>query len=562
MKKEKRYVNIFIICLFILVSSLMVLPLIKNGRINAYSDWTFHSARVQQIYLNLQRGKLLTFIATDVSQHTGVGTFLFYPYLFLYPWAVFKLVVSPVTAFYLWYASITLLTLIISYYSMMRFSKGNYVQSLIFSLVYMLVPYRLYLGQVVLGEFIAATFLPLVFLGLYEILWGDLKKWYLLSIGMSLLVYSHILSVYLSCQVIALIFAGYLILSKISIKRIKVLLYSAILTIFLSLPVVVLFITDFIGKGIATTFTGIAIEPEFNSVIVDSFRNWNGFNIGLILMVTFIIGGVIVRKNKQLKYIYVLGVLLTIAATSVVPWYMFSNTILGKVQLTNRYFSFGDLFLAVIASYGLSRLFDKKLDIVRKSILMFLISIGSVFIFYASSTWVLQETHTYNKELYLLQPKKKNGVPKIPDRVQLDNNNYNYQFEYRSLTGSSDYYPIKAYDNQSKVDSILNQETYINGKRRKLIGRYNTNTIKYRISLKSKSRVDLPVIKYNHTEVYVNNNLIKNSRISDRGTIDLTLDKGMNNINIKYQPNFSFYTCVIISAIIWLLLFIYIAKVW
>lgn len=79
--------------------------------------------------------------------------------------------------------------------------------------------------------------------------------------------------------------------------------------------------------------------------------------------------------------------------------------------------------------------------------------------------------------------------------------------------------------------------------------------------MKAKSRVDLPIIKYNHTKVYVNNNLI-NSRISDRGTINLTLDKGMNNINIKYQPNFSFYTCVIISTVVWLLLSIYIIKVW
>lgn len=561
MKKEKQYINIFIIFLFILVSLLMIIPLVRNGRINAYSDWTFHSARVQQIYLNLQRGNLLTFIATDVSQHTGVGTFLFYPYLFLYPWAIFKLVVSPVTAFYLWYASITLLTLIISYYSMMRFSKENYVQSLIFAFVYMLVPYRLYLGQVVLGEFIAATFLPLVFLGLYEILWGDLKKWYLLSIGMSLLVYSHILSVYLSCQVIALIFAGYLILSKISIKRIKVLLYSAILTIFLSLPVVVPFITDFVGKGIATTYSGITIEPDFNTVIVDSFRNWNGFNIGLILMVTFIIGGVIVRKNKQLKYIYILGVLLTIVATSVVPWYMFSETILGKVQLTNRYFSFGDLFLAVIASYGLSKLFDNKLSMVRKCILMAVISVGSVFIFYASSTWTLQETHVYNKELHLSEPKEENVTPKMPDRVQLDNNNYSHQFKYRSLTGASDYYPKRAYGNQHKVDSILNQDTYINKQRRKLIGRYDTNTIKYRIKLKYKSRVDLPVIKYKNTKVYVNSHLLKNRKISNRGTVILTLDKGVNNISVGYQPNFYFYIGIVVSFVMWVLLLLYMVKV-
>lgn len=85
---RKRYMpDIMIVFCFLLITVFMTYPMLWTGNIIVYSDWSFHGMRVEQIFLNMKRSHLLTFIATDTFQHTGVGNFLFYPTVFLYPWA-------------------------------------------------------------------------------------------------------------------------------------------------------------------------------------------------------------------------------------------------------------------------------------------------------------------------------------------------------------------------------------------------------------------------------------------------------------------------------------------
>lgn len=62
--------------------------LARSGKIVMEADFSFHASKVQQIFENLKEGKVFTYIATNTFQHTGVGNFLFYPSVFLYPWAI------------------------------------------------------------------------------------------------------------------------------------------------------------------------------------------------------------------------------------------------------------------------------------------------------------------------------------------------------------------------------------------------------------------------------------------------------------------------------------------
>ena len=52
------------------------------------------------------------------------------------------------------------------------------------------------------GETLAMIFLPLVFVGVRLITFGDYKKWWVLTLGMLGLVYSHVLSVLLASLMI------------------------------------------------------------------------------------------------------------------------------------------------------------------------------------------------------------------------------------------------------------------------------------------------------------------------------------------------------------------------
>lgn len=75
------------------------LSFFRLHQISVFSEWTFHASRAEQIYENLKSGHLITYIATSTFGNIGTGSFLFYPTVFLYPWAVFRLFVSPITAY-------------------------------------------------------------------------------------------------------------------------------------------------------------------------------------------------------------------------------------------------------------------------------------------------------------------------------------------------------------------------------------------------------------------------------------------------------------------------------
>ncbi|MBU8990847.1 hypothetical protein KTF61_15060, partial [Faecalibacterium prausnitzii] len=68
-----------VMLLFLTFSFLMIKNGIQSGKITTGTDWLFHVSRVEQIYQNLKQGSFFTFIATDVFNQSGVGTFLFYP---------------------------------------------------------------------------------------------------------------------------------------------------------------------------------------------------------------------------------------------------------------------------------------------------------------------------------------------------------------------------------------------------------------------------------------------------------------------------------------------------
>lgn len=57
------------------------------------------------------------------------------------------------------------------------------LRSFLFALIYGLATYHIYLGQCdfVLGEYLAYTFLPLVVLGMYHVVFMNKNKWYILA---------------------------------------------------------------------------------------------------------------------------------------------------------------------------------------------------------------------------------------------------------------------------------------------------------------------------------------------------------------------------------------------
>lgn len=550
-----------IIFSFAMITIFMTYPKIKTGNILVHSDWSFHGQRAEQIFLNLKRGNFLTFIATDAFQHTGVGNFLFYPNVFLYPWAVLRLFFKPVTAFYCWYGLIMLMTFIIAYFSMKAFSKRR-IAAMVFSLSYTLGSYHLSLSNAIFGEFIAASFLPLAFWAFYEVLFRDDSKWPWLGIGMSLIIYSHVLSVFITSEIMFAIFIMKLIFDKVSKKRFlslsKAVGISVLLTLFITIP----YLTDFIGKNVTSAQPGIIIVNTLMNVLETSFNNSvSTSGIGLILILTAVFGSIWILKShsKTLAAIYVLGISLIIVSTGSFPWNVLSDTPLGMIQLTFRYLSYASMFLSVILGLSVNDLYESEtFDTTFKRGMVPVLTICIFMLFYVgfhhdslnalknSQSQFLKNTDTFNQ---------------LPDRIFVNNFNYDYLLNYPVKYGELDYYPEKARRSTGNVSynetnlSIINNIAVVGRKKIHVSPLCESNKMTYKLHTRKQADVDLPALRYKGSYAELNG---KRTTLinSARGTIKVRTKKGINTITVGYSPSKLYYVGIIISVMTWISLLV------
>ncbi len=171
------------------------LPLFNNFLIAGH-DTAFHLARINGIYEGLRTGQFPVRINPVQLEGYGNITGVMYPQLFLYIPAVLKFLnISSVVGLKLLYFGANVGTAFLSYYGVKNICREHRT-ALMAAVFYTVNPYRLVNIYVrgALGECLAMVFLPLVFWGIWEILWNRRERWYLLMIGMTGVLSSHILS--------------------------------------------------------------------------------------------------------------------------------------------------------------------------------------------------------------------------------------------------------------------------------------------------------------------------------------------------------------------------------
>lgn len=563
MVMKKKYSNFIVVIIFAFLSCMFSLYFIRTGGMVLTSDSSFHISRVEEIYRNLKEGKVFTFIAAHTFSNSGVGNFMFYPTLFLYPWALLRFVFNPVTSFYLWYGLFLFLTMVIAYYSMLSYSSSK-VRSYAFSLVYSLAAYHIHLGtwNYVLGEFTAYTFIPLAFLGIYHILFGDSRKWKILSCGMALIMYSHLLSVYITAMILVLITVGSILYKKgISKERIISLVKSGVLALLLVCPQLILFITDYIGHDIAAPQKSFAWTMTVMELLEPSLNNTSSINrsVGIIIIITAFIGWYFVKNREKERNIYIIGIIFLCLATKLTPWDLLSKTfvlnIIGQIQFPYRFNMYSSLFLSITASLVVQRIvtinnsyYSKFWGIVIMTMLMVL-NYGSI----VTDT----VTRIYAGGINL--EKNTSSLVALPKNVYVSKNNYVNIFSYLVLFGETDYYHKQSFDNNDinsnkNAQTIVNHDTYFNNKKiASNLKKVNSNSITYLVKNTKEGYVDFPVIKYKNTHVKVNGNE-HSSTISNRGTVQVKLTKGINLVEIYYQPIKLFFLGVLIACSTWIVL--------
>ena len=152
--------------------------------------------RVYGIAQAVASGQFPPKVLPNLVNGLGYGWNIFYsPLAYDFTWAISALGFSVTTSLKLVHFLAILLSGVFIYLLVKRIT-GHSTAALISAVLYMTAPYRLvdlYVRNAYAESF-AFVFLPVVFLGVYEIFHGDPRRWWILAAGMSGIVLTHNIS--------------------------------------------------------------------------------------------------------------------------------------------------------------------------------------------------------------------------------------------------------------------------------------------------------------------------------------------------------------------------------
>lgn len=211
---QKNSKKIFCIICFLLVNFYLLLYLRPFNCSMIGHDSAYHYLRVEALKYNMQNSNLFSGIDYLFFNGGGYASFA-YPSIFLYIPAILRVlgvgIGSSMTIF-------IVLCNVFSYYFMFLFLKkisGSPVCGTIGAILYVLSSYRLdnIVVRFALGEIQASVFWPLILYGLYDFIFDDFKKPYIIGFGFIGMFLSHSIST-------ALAFSLCVFLSLVFIRRI------------------------------------------------------------------------------------------------------------------------------------------------------------------------------------------------------------------------------------------------------------------------------------------------------------------------------------------------------
>lgn len=384
-----------------------------NGSSAEYSgyDFYFHYRRLYVLIDALQHGSYISYI--DYSNVDGYGYLVkpFYSDVVLIPFAFIGLFTSVYFAYDVMIFTMTVLCGVFMYNAVNTIYKSRYAAA-VSALLYAFAVYRLYdiYQRGALGEALSFTFLPIVFLGLYHIIKGNYKKWYILTIGYSLLIYSHIIASVLMFVTLLIILIVY---NKILLKEPKRIVYL-LLAGFVTVIIVSYYIFPVLeqmlngsfyldtrspggGAGYGKMGFDFILWGFVSGIVYPDKYIWAGIGIILTLIV---FSRIFIRGNKTdaLKSVdigVIIGICFIIAISRIFPWGRFPFSLLSFIQYPWRLYEFVSFFFAVAGGYYLALLFVKY----RQRIIIFTLVIVATMI----TTYINSENFKYLHSEKVLQ---------------------------------------------------------------------------------------------------------------------------------------------------------------
>lgn len=524
-------VKIFIVYAF--VSLLYLFPAFKNMEIFGFYDTAFHINRA----LSLE-SIFSSPINFETFRSYGMQVNNFYPWLTLYPLFLLIKFTNLAIGYNLFLYIVTLITLFICHYVMYEITK-KHVTSSFFAIIYTTSSFRsveIFLRGA-MGELLAMSILPLILLGFIKLYDSKKESWVMLAISMTLLIYTHVLSVAMTMVmiIIALIIQFYR-KKKIEIFLIIKLIKAAIVTLLLSLAFIGPMIEQTLYQDLNRPYVDILqkraiyLGKEFLIGSIDS--ELLSFGIGLTLLICLIILTFNFKKLGILsKITYIMGIISILLCTKIFPWFALQNTPLNIIQAPWRFMIFSTLFISFSVSLFISPQLEKFSYTRRRNFILLLILAISI-LNYSSVVNMVKEMNfqgTYSNE-------------------QMENKLEEFE--------NFDYVPIGY-----KKDQLLLRNHQVTEDGQVIYSSFSPNKDEITFTFKSSKgkTIVLPVFRYKGLTVTVNS---KNATVLKQGGPFVTVksESGINKVTIRYSYTFFSKISLFISIITLIVLLFYCIK--
>ncbi|MDU1904902.1 MAG: YfhO family protein [Dysgonomonas sp.] len=336
-------------------------------------DLHLHILRFQALMEALADGRFPIYIDYEAVLGYGYPTKWFYPDVMLIPFALLGNLTNLPFAYKMLLAVNTLLSGIFMYFAMKGIYKSGYVAS-IGGLLYTFSFYHMQdiFERSAMGETISMTFVPLVFWGLYEIIKGDYKKWYIIAIGFACLIFSHVIATLLTFITVVIIL---LIYAK-SMWKEKERIYYLLLAGFVSALVSAYFLFPLFEQMLSNKFfyteNIIFNVNDYTIIPIQLYRAVFGITffphdstrsflpaLGSFLTIMLCLRVFIREKSAELRSVDIgvlIGFIFVLICLPIFPWTIFPFKLLNPIQFPWRFFQIITYLFVVGATYYTYRL--------------------------------------------------------------------------------------------------------------------------------------------------------------------------------------------------------------
>ena len=365
-ENKKSHFRLFLPALILLTAVMMLsyYPLFPGH------DFFFHFHRLEALIYSLKT-TFPYYVDTEALLGYGYFTKAFYCDILLVPFAIIGIFTDALTAYQSMIFTITVLCGIFTYQLVNVVFKNSFA-AVVSGILYTFCIYRLLdmYHRSAIGETISFTFVPIVLLGLYYIIRDDYGKWYVFTIGMTLMIFTHVIA-----TVLMSITAGIILLlsAKRLIREPKRILWLAIASI-VALILTSYYLWPLLEQIDSQEFyyqTRNITSNNENEGFYPHWIIWGMFSgiihpsqifipgTGLLLTAVIALRVFIKGKSTELRladYAVILGLIYIFAISRMFPWGVFPLNKLNFIQFPWRFLEFSSILFAIAGGYYLSQL--------------------------------------------------------------------------------------------------------------------------------------------------------------------------------------------------------------